>query len=47
VERQIDSAIALKQFQFIDIFALNSNYLKRAKELISQLFGCSLYTYIM
>jgi hypothetical protein len=46
VERQIDPGIALKQFQFIGIFTLNSNHLKWAKELISQLFGCSLYIYI-
>jgi hypothetical protein len=28
VERRIDPAIALEQFQFIDIFALNSNHSK-------------------
>jgi hypothetical protein len=46
VERRIDPTITLKQFQFIGIFTLNSNHLKRAKKLISQLFRCSLYTYI-
>jgi hypothetical protein len=46
VERRMDPAIALRQFQFIGIFALNSNHSKWAKELVSQLFGCSSHTYV-
>jgi hypothetical protein len=46
VERWMDPVIALRQFQFIGIFAPNSNHSKRAKELVSQLFGCSSHAYV-